>query len=128
MIPSQLASSCSRLDVHICDRTCGNQPYGAICDFSLRAILVLGNCFVILFFLTKTMGYPYGVYVPRFTAVGPCFQPIIYRCIVYNLYVRWTLHGKFAIRINENLVDTMRYHGCRNFSRENEMIVRIPSI
>ena len=63
--------------IYICDRACRNQnhPYGAICNFSLRAILSLGGCFTVLFFLTKTMVYPYGIYVPGFTAVGPSFQP-----------------------------------------------------
>ena len=59
-----------------CDHTCRNQPYGAICNFSLRVILSLGGCFAVLFFfLSKTMGYSYGIYVPSFTAVGPSFQP-----------------------------------------------------
>ena len=30
--------------------TCRNQPYGAICNFSLWANLSLGGCFAVLFF------------------------------------------------------------------------------
>ena len=109
----------------ICDRTCRNQPYRAICNFSLQAILSLGGCFGVLFiFLTKTL---WNI-CTKFHRRRSFLSAIKYRCIAYNLYVWKTSHGKLAIRVSGNLVDTMRYHGCRNFSRENELIVRIPSI
>ena len=44
--------------VHVCDRTCRNQPYGAICNFSLWAILSLGGCFAVLFFSYQNDGVP----------------------------------------------------------------------
>ena len=100
-----------------------------ICNFSLQANLALSGCFAVLFiFYYQNDGVPLWNICTKFHCRRSFLSAIKYRCIVYDLYVRRTPHGKLAIRISGNLVDMMRCHGCRNFSGENELIVRIPSI
>ena len=99
----------------ICDRTCRNQPYGAICNFSLRRIYRLAAVSSLFIFFHQNDGVPLWSPSTKFHSCRSFLSAIKYRCIAYDLYVRRTSHGKLAIRVNKILVDMMRYNGCRNF-------------
>ena len=96
--------------------------------FFITGHFIAGRLFRCFIFSYQNDGVSLWDICTKFHHRRSFLSAVKYRCIAYDLYVRKTSHGKLAIRVSGNLVDTMRYHGCRNFSRENELIVRIPSI